>query len=389
MTAEAPAAAPPAPDYSRTGIVFAGVGSESGFGERVAPYTPGQIPFQANTAFSHASKLGYVTHEAITNLCTYSWSLNTWPTKTLITTTKNYDEAPDGSENSSRCVAGTGASKYIQSATYAVTAMDATIVSLWIRRSQGTDVTGNLHIWDVTGDAAEATAAFTATADWQRIQVYSASAASAAQAVRIEIDSNSDAIEVWGVQAEISLEGDYPVSVYVPTTSAAAACASNFMQLASAFEEGYVMHDRGEVEVTHVYHGRDNDEQRIAARAAASGNNDRFYIISRAADNQPQLGIWSGSGVSEQFWVGGGAHALDTEYLERLRWDAAAGVDGNAETADYVRGTTRVSSGDAGTWTPGAEDTILFFGCDVGGAGPSSAIISRVRVFDEYRSETP
>lgn len=351
----------PAPTYTRAGVQYTEVGDEAGFGARVAPWGDDQVPTAYSAALSHANKLAASFWVARTNDVTHSQKLDdvAWTLGgTGTTVTDNDAEAPSGDLTADKLTAGaSGGPWYAQSAAYTVSVNDDRVASVWVKRAGGSDVAGTLALYDVTGAADESTQAFTATAEWQRVSVYDANAASTSQAVRIYITNANDAIHVWGVQSEETAV----LGPYIPTTSAAATLGVHSSALANAYSGGYVQHAAGEVKTTWVpgatyaqaSYQRTWDFRPSSGVAEAKIHRQSFGDVMTTT-------IYDSGGTLRQTVNSVGARTPGTEYEDRVRWDSAGGVDGNAENADLVLDGTRNAAGSDLDWTTGSGDVTLW-----------------------------
>ena len=67
----------------------------------------------------------------------------------------------------------------------------------------------------------------------------------------------------------------------------------------------------------------------------------------------------------------------------RHRWDSAAGVDGNAEHADFIIDSVR-TAGDVQAWTPGTVTQQMQIGTNESDADPWYGLIASIKVYDDY-----
>jgi len=380
----------PTVTYSRSSAAFSDVGSESGFGVRVAGWTEDNLPVGHNSGFSHASKLGASFYDSVTNLVTYSYELgNAAWTKTNVSAAAKNGEAPDGSRTATKLTAS-AANGYVQSATYTVAVNDDTTASAYIRRNGAGDVTGRIIIYDVSGAAEEASTAFTATSEWQRFRVHNANAASTSQAIRIEIDNNTEAIDVWGVQAE---EGIDTVTPYIPTTSAAATRSDPACTLTNTGGNTYYKSDAGELAVVHLSDNQmTNDLLTMVTVHVGDGatTNADGRQIAQTRFAYETNSVWDTSATLEGQYRNTGSQSVDTEYEHRLRWDDAGGLTGSLYHDSY-RDTTSLTlfSGDnTVTYTAGNNGTNIYIG-GTASTTRRNGIIASVRVWDAPRDDTP
>lgn len=380
--------------YSRASLATTEVGVEAGFGVRVAKWGNDQLPYAVNTAFSHASNVGLSDYDSKTNLVTYSEQLDdaAW-TATNITVTADNGEAPDGTLTADLLTADAN-NGYMESAAYTVSVNDDTVASCYIRRSGGSDVTGRIIVYDVTGAAEESAQAFTATSVWQRIKVSHSNASSTSQSVRIEIDTSGEAVEVWGVDAKIgSIETFGVLTPYIPTTSASATMAHANCYVTDPTGDTYIDSEIGEMSCVAVFE-ETFVHTSFSFSALGTGSDDERYIQPLGTDIV-QFHIADSSGTEIcKMWNLGDTMSVDTEYEHRARWDNSGGLTDGVyvdafEDADrmYTGGDVRTGDNET-TWTGGTNIDTL----QVGGIASGShinGIIARARIWDSPRGDTP
>ena len=375
----------PALTYARASAMASEVGYESGFGVRVTKWHTGQMPFAYASAFSHTNKLGGLFEDTTTNLCirTEAFDNASW-TKTNVTVTPDNAEAPDGTYTADLLTA-TADNGTVQSATMTVTSTSRYTSSVYLKRSGGSDVTGRIIIYNVSGAAEETAVAFTATSEWQRFSVTDSSAASTSQAIRIEIDTNGEAVLAWGAQHELGFLTSYVMATTVAATRAAMTCT-----LANAGGNTYFKSDAGEVQAVICWSddlSADTKSRYFFSAHAASGNAD--LLAFRINDTRrPQFLIYDSSAVLTQNAVLVSTALIDTEYTYRGRWDSATAIDGYSENADIIWNGTR-QAGSAATWTAGVNAVELNIGTHTSSTLATKGVLATLKVWDIPRADVP
>lgn len=171
-------------------------------------------------AIPSATLLGYLAEGARTNLCLQSEAFDNavW-VKTNVSVTANNAIAPDGNTTADTLTATLALGTCLQAITIGTASQTA---SCWVKRRTGAGVI-NLSADGVTFTPIAVTAA------WQRFQVTQSLVAGVVNAF-FRIDTNGDAIDVWGAQYETATFA----SSYIPTTTVAVPRNADVLTYASA-----------------------------------------------------------------------------------------------------------------------------------------------------------
>lgn len=164
--------------------------------------------------------LGYLSEGARTNLCLQSEAFDNavW-VKTNVSVTANNAIAPDGNTTADTLTATLALGTCLQAITITTASQTA---SCWVKRRTGAGVI-NLSADGVTFTPIAVTAA------WQRFQVTQSLVAGVINSF-FRIDTNGDAIDVWGAQYETAAFA----SSYIPTTTVAVTRNADVLTYASA-----------------------------------------------------------------------------------------------------------------------------------------------------------
>ena len=381
---DTPPTTPALTTYTRASYAYPETSYEAGFGLRTSAYANNVMAFGYDANFSHASKVGVLIEAAATNLCTYSEQFDhaNW-TATSITVTANDEEAPDGTNTADK-LAATAANGTLESTAMTVTSAADYTASVYIKRSaaMGGNVTGRLIHYDATGAAEETAVAFTATDEWQRIDVRDASAASTSRTIRIEIDTNTEEVVVWGAQ----LEADYLTS-YIPTTSAAATRALVRAQLAITAGD-YMQSAQGEMET--VWSAPITGRTGVwmlgeAETSVANRDRHQWRLTSASA---PSHAIWDSTGTNQVNESAAATLDPDAEHTSRYRWDSADDIPGHAGVnTDFVTDGAQEDGALATTWTAGASTLLAIEG--ISATKVITRSVARFRIWDAPRADEP
>jgi len=365
--------------YTRASLACPVVGNESGFGVRVAKYGSGQFAHGYNSAFSHTTQLGALIESASTNLCLYSedQSNAAW-VATTATKTANQGEAPDGTQTADDLTA-TGAAGYVQQAITTVASTQYT-EAVFLARNQASDVGGRLVMYDISNGAELGATAFTATSEWQRVEVTASTiAGGVSTGLRIEITTSGESILVWGADFKAG-----SLSSYIPTTSASATRAMVDSRLANSGGNTYLKSAAGEIEETWII-----PETLGAVEVRFDTTSpDRIQTQINASPTS-RLFISDSAGVQKQLFSTASTLDWSTEQVMRARWNSQDDYEGHTENADILYGASRRAGADT-TWTTGTGATTIYLGQRNDGAtGVGSGLLARLRIWDAPRSDTP
>lgn len=345
-------------------------------GSYVSHFAQNKLPIGFNTNLSGGlGGYGLYCNSAITNLVVSSevlsgsWNLfgaGAYHSKAVT-------DSPDGFRSADAFTSvGAGNATY---SNFLMTSGSSYIYSTWIKRNQGTDVSGTVRFWDsVLSYRSEP---FVATDTWQKFEV-TGSAGSASGGQYIFLDSGGDSILIWGAQVNLgSTRG-----AYIRTSGVAASLvACNYE---ATFAAGSLISaTKGQSEVTWVTSipGTGNA---YLYDAWVSANTDRILCYNATDGTRPTGTGYDESAVSQ--WVVRKAAASDMTTQENtfaLQWDETGGlsVSPGGEASAIYNGS--VEETDIGSYTSSNLIDKIAIGQSRADGDQPDAFIQRLRFWSE------
>jgi len=348
----------------------------------VAHFPDDALPIGYHAALAAgAGGYGAYCNSAVTNLIDYSedFTASGW-NNTGANETAAQGSAPDGFYSATDLTAASN-NGYIWR-EMAVASSSEYTQSIWVKRNQGTDVSGKLSLYD-NASATATDQAFTATDTWQVIQVTHTSDGSATNMRhRTYIDTSGESILIWGAQLNLG-NGR---GAYIRTNGSSAVLAiPNYAAAASA---GVLMSAAaGEIEAVYVAalptsYGA---SPYVFDAGEASGNVNRRFLW--LASNGTTPGAYGYSSAGSGVWaLSSGAKDTDgQENTSLIRWDGSGGLavggGADAELLYNAAGSTT----DVGTFSSSESITTVQLAKKRGGSGELDCYISRIRIWDGER----
>lgn len=337
----------------------------------VAHYSSDTIATAYDSSFSGPTKFGLACNTAITNIVSDSedFSAVNW-IQTNSTITSNDVNAPDGFRSATTLTA-TAASGY-QRNNCAVSASTEYTKSCWVRRSGGSDVAAKVRIYDIQLDVYT-TVSFTATATWTLQSVTATTGASTTNIWSVlTVDTNGEAIEVWGDQVNTGSSRGF----YVRTVGAAASLVASVNQ--APFTTNTAV---GEIEANWIQRGYETLNAIYNVISTGNINRKRLYASGTTTYT---IDTYDAVGSSEDSIVK--AHSsTGVEHIHRHIWDQSAAGDesGGFESVSILDGVVQNGTASPFDGTTGGADTTL---CDIGCISTtfqSNSIIQRIRSYKD------
>ena len=170
--------------------------------------------------FNNNKQTGIYIGQGSQNHCLHSENQSdaAWVDVGTVTVTANDAVAPDGATTADELSAGADDSGKSQESALAAASLKA-VYSVYIKRSGSSDVNVTLSISGTGATPETVTKSVVATSIWTREYVYVAFTASATGNITCShtIDTNGEAIYVWGAQLQRIEGGDYPTNLKIPT----------------------------------------------------------------------------------------------------------------------------------------------------------------------------
>lgn len=375
--------------YTRASLCTTVVGNESGFGERVAKWsgipTVPQFAHGWSSLFSHASKLSAQLEPTGINLCLQSEDQSTTWAQTNVTVTANDAEAPDGNKTADKLVA-TADNGYSKSGDMVTVATTKYVGSIRIKRVGGSDVSGRLIQYDETGSSEDGAVVYTATDEWQRIQIAPTVAGSILTSLRIEIDTNGDGVYVSDAQFEAHLRH---ATSYIPTTTASATRAATDTRVNNTGGNTYYKSVAGEVQFVGI---PDNiisvNNRALWGIQHPVSDNDRNFT-NLYTNGNPLHRIYDNVGAIKHSFIGTKpGNWASQENTVRLRHDSQKSLPGRSETCDSIINGARVGgAGGAVTWTAGNGATLILVGTATSPGYELQGLCASLKIWDGPRAE--
>ncbi len=341
----------------------------------VAHFCDDTLPIGFNPGFSDTDKLGVFCNTPVINLIANSedFTAAAW-VATNITKAGNDADSPDGFRSASKLTA-TAANGQV---AHLFTTVAATQYTLSVYLKENT-VTGRLVFFDETGAVELASQVFTGTADWdQRITVTATTnALQVSSSFRIEIDTDTEALNPWGVQAELGATA----GAYIRTDGSTAALDASVYESTADI----IPIQTGEIAATVVPLRDLVGVNKTICDSNASTTDQRFLYIDTSDQVAAEL---RGGAISETVTDTGVAITYGVERNIRLIWDVAGSSLG-FETLLVDAGST--TDGDALPYeqTHGTGFTGIAIGATNAGISNFDGFIQRIQVFDGKNGATP
>lgn len=314
--------------YTRAGTAADQIGSQAGFGLLTVDYSglsaaarTAQVDIGWKNAFSHTSKLGLRTTEAITNLVTDSdnYSVAAWTKTTMTIGTASADlvDSTRRLKNAQKLTA-TGNNALI-SLTVATVAATEYTMSIYLKSGTGGNVACRLIQRNVTAGADNAVLDIVATTDWQRFDLTATTAAGQiSSAFRLRVDVSGAIVHATMANFYLGKPGQL-----VRTDAAAATMPRTNAQLLSSAGQ-YIRAKRGKMRAVYACDTATDASSRNPLNAGLAGGSGN--------DNRRDLYIASGGGVlhAESFNdaavfvsdIGASSNDASIEHDATYEWDA-------------------------------------------------------------------
>jgi hypothetical protein len=255
-------------------------------------------------------------------------------------------------------------------------------VARWI--AIGTDVPGALIAWDTTGGAQLAIQTFTATAQWQIVELrFTTNPGQVQCGFRIRIDANNDQLGAFRCTA---VAGD----MIVPIQSMGAAATISPTEMEVAGSDGqYIRGNAGEIEALCVCHeSAVASAQRYLCDARNGNANEDRRDMRVQADETLRCEPYDRTGVSAGT-VDSAVYAWNAERTCRFQWNRkGAALLAPAPTDRVVNGVDgNLVGGIASNWSGKNNAETIYVGQD-GAAAPSNhlqGLLSRLRIWNQCR----
>lgn len=355
-----------------------------------AHYGDGQVSIGYHSTLPGGG-LGIGCFWPITNVITYSEAVTggMWNTALNLTATDNDGVAPDEFKAATSLTA-TAANGRIETSTLAAANNDIWTFSCWIKRNQGTDVTGKISIRDL-GNATDNDQTFTATSSWQLVEKTVTLPASGVTTLRcrVYVDTNTESILVWGLQ----MNRGTGRGAYVRTRGASA----------SLVEADYSKNDvasfpttLGECEIDFAWTLLSDTAAAhylyVAKDSLTDDNRRQVYIDT---DTRTRMRIYDGAGTSEDlsFWNEASSQVGNGHNYRHI-WDESAAGDatGGYEQVVVVDDTT-TRAGAASPWegSTGTGDVpdLLYVGRSTTGSSSLNGYIQRLTIWSAASGVVP
>lgn len=346
---------------------------------QTAMFSDDQLPIGFNSNLNAgAGGLGLYCNSAVTNLLLWSEMPSAQWSGSNATRTDNDGDSPDGFRNALG-VTATNTNGFIYDTNAANTASTEYTYSVWVKRNQGTDVSGDIELYDLTAAATIATQAYTATDSWQLVSLTTTTPVGCVSTRSIiRVSTNTESILVSKAQLNL---GDAR-GAYVKTTGSAAALVfSDYRATGSAGE--FCKGATGEIEAVWVQ-GLDATGSSRVFECSNDSNNDNRRSMYVAVTTDRSL-VSDDSGVSIGT-LNEGSVTLGVEQTGVLKWDDSGGLSsGGGEMASYE--VTAPASTLVGTFASADTVTSVYVGNAISPTSSEAldAFIQRIRIWDGER----
>lgn len=344
----------------------------------VGHFAADTLPIGYHSAFTGSSKLGLYCNSAVINILPYSEILSSGWGISNCSRADSQADSPDGFK-SAASITATNINGFAYEDVASIPATTKYTFSVWVRRNGGSDVDGEIRLYDITGTATLATTTFTAADAWQLVSVTGTTGASGTTLRSIiQVDANAESIFVWGMQTNL---GDSR-GAYIRTNGASASLAASDYRVEELVPMAAA---RVEADFVSALFSNNAGNHSVFTATAGSTNGWRLFYVD-SADFLMQArdedgNIWS-SGAA-------GSPAIDTPYNYVARWDIDSGdfpEDPDMTLSFHVDGTKiGVPEQDQTTVTDALA--YLYVGHSPSTGTELDGYIQSIRVYNEVGEE--
>lgn len=355
---------------TRAGYISVPVGTTSE-GPAIGHFGENQLPIGYHSAFE-GTGLGLYVNNDTDNLIDYSEDITQWAA-TNVTVTAAANDAPDGFR--SACEVAATANDGTVSRTFTTTESTEYTLSIWLRRTGGSNVSGRLVFYDETSGAELAATAFSALDAWSLCSLTATTnVGQVSSSFRIEIDTSGGGVHAWGAQANL---GDGR-GAYARTEGAVTTLSLPDYQVAEA-----VPSPAGRLEASCVF--ALNDDSIYGVVAATTETADLKWL-ARDREGNAHLRIADSSGSYAVIAEDAEVHPNGELKTFVVRWDSQEEMPGGGYAAGYLDDTL-VDSKATASFTDSGVDRDLYVGRYNAVDSRMNGYIQRVTVYDEPGEE--